>query len=261
MAGVLSFEELQLRLHPAESRVRKLAAEHPALMIAFDLLVDEAGLLVTQRALRERRKMLELFRARFTGDAPAFRLSASSPDVAEARDWLRRAGTDLDGIVAKRLDMDYRSGERTAMVKFKQIRSADCVIGGFRYGEGRRLVGSLLLGLYGNEGLLHHVGYTSSIKETERREITKRLEALKAPPGFTGHSPGGPSRWTSGRTGEWEPVRPELVVEVEYDHLSGVRFRHGTRLLRWRPDKAPGQCTFDQLGERGGDGSLRLLAR
>ncbi len=259
--GVLSFEELQLRLHPAESRVRMLAAEHPTVMVAFDLLVDEAGRLAARTALRERRKLLERFHSAFAEGADRLRLSPTTRDAVEAQEWFKWAGTDLDGIVAKRLDMDYRSGERTAMVKFKHIRSADCVVGGFRYGEGSKLVGSLLLGLYDKDGLLHHVGYTSSIKEADREEITKRIEALRQPPGFTGRSPGGPSRWTTERTGEWEPIKPELVVEVEYDHVSGGRFRHGTHLMRWRPDKAPRQCTFDQLGEKGADGVLRLLSR
>lgn len=259
--GLLSFEELQLRLHPAESRVQKLAREHPAVMIAFDLLVDDKGQPLIGKALGERRIALELFHETYAAGVSALKLSATTRDVSQAREWFRGAGTDLDGLVAKRLDMDYRSGERTGMVKFKNIRSADCVVGGYRYGEGRNLVGSLLLGLYDEHGLLHHVGYTSSIREAERPEITARLEALRAAPGFTGRSPGGPSRWSTERSGEWEPVKAELVVEVEYDHVSGGRFRHGTRLMRWRPDKAPRQCTLDQLGTAGSDGILKLLAR
>jgi ATP-dependent DNA ligase len=259
VSGSLSFEELQLRLHPAESRVGRLAAEHPATMIAFDLLVDDQGRLLTTMALRERRKALELFHGTFDRGASRFRLSPTTVSVDEAQEWLRKAGTDLDGIVAKRLDVGYRSGERSGMVKYKNIRSADCVVGGFRYAEGRSLVGSLLLGLYGHDSLLHHVGYTSSIRETERVEITARLEALRGGPGFTGRSPGGPSRWSSERSAEWEALKPELVVEVEYDHFSGGRFRHGTHLMRWRPDKAASQCTFDQIGEREGEGILHLL--
>jgi ATP-dependent DNA ligase len=133
------------------------------------------------------------------------------------------------------------------MLKVKRLRTADCVVGGFRYETGSRLVGSLLLGLYDDDDRLNHVGFTSSISNAERPELTRRLEALIAPPGFTGDSPGGPSRWSTERTGEWEPLSPQLVVEVCYDHVTGNRFRHGTRLLRWRPDKAPEQCTFDQL--------------
>jgi ATP-dependent DNA ligase len=140
----------------------------------------------------------------------------------------------------------YRPGER-AMVKVKKLRTADCVVGGFRYGTGSREVGSLLLGLYNEAGKLDHVGFTSTIVDTERRTLTRRLEALRGPPGFTGKAPGGPSRWSTERSGEWEPLRPELVVEVQFDHVTGDRFRHGTKLIRWRPDKAPTQCTFAQL--------------
>ncbi len=245
--GQLSFEQLQLRLHPAESRVLKLAAEHPAVMIAFDLLVDGKGALLTGLAFRERRKKLEAFHHRLCSGVSTMQLSPATTDLEQALEWFRQAGPALDGIVAKRLDVTYRSGERTGMVKYKNIRSADCVVGGFRYLEGERLIGSLLLGLYRTDGLLHHVGYTSSIKNADRKALTKELEALRAPPGFTGSAPGGPSRWSTERTGEWEPVRPELVAEVEYDHFTGGRFRHGTRFLRWRPDKAPDQCTFEQV--------------
>jgi ATP-dependent DNA ligase len=259
--GALSFEELQLRLHPAETRVQKLAADHPATMIAFDLLVDGDGTLLTKRVLEERKKALEAFYGFFAEECSFLRLSPATRNAEEAREWFRQSGGDLDGIIAKRLDADYHSGERSGMVKFKNIRSVDCVVGGFRYGEGKRTVGSLLLGLYGEDGLLHHVGYTSSLKETDREAITRRLEALRDTPGFTGRSPGGPSRWSTERSGEWEPLKPELVVEVEYDHATGGRFRHGTRFMRWRPDKAPRQCTFDQLGEKTGGGAMKLFSR
>ena len=136
------------------------------------------------------------------------------------------------------------------MQKIKLMRTADCVVGGFRYGTGSKVVGSLLLGLYDKEGLLHHVGFCSTIKAGERPELTRRLEALIAPPGFTGRAPGGPSRWSTERTGEWEPLKTSLVVEVRYDHFSQGRFRHGTKLLRWRPDKLPRQCTMDQVEKR-----------
>jgi ATP-dependent DNA ligase len=133
------------------------------------------------------------------------------------------------------------------MLKVKRLRTADCVVGGFRYGTGSKLVGSLLLGLYDGEGLLHHVGFTSAFANEDREVLTKRLEKLSGGRGFTGRAPGGPSRWSTERTGEWTPLKPKLVVEVRYDHISDERFRHGTNLLRWRPDKAPSQCTFDQL--------------
>jgi ATP-dependent DNA ligase len=165
---------------------------------------------------------------------------------------------DLDGIIAKRLDATYASGERSAAVKVKHIRTADCVVGGFRYARGAHVIGSLLLGLYGDDGLLHHVGFTSSFKTSERPALTKKFEVLRKAPGFTGSAPGGPSRWSTDRTGEWEPVAPKIVVEVAYDHFTGDRFRHGTKLLRWRPDKKPRQCTMDQVEHREGK-SLALL--
>jgi len=247
----LSFEQLQLRLHPAESRVRKLANEYPATMILFDLLVDERGEPLVNEALQRRREQLELFHKKYAKGIDRLQLSPATTDVKEARAWFEAAGSALDGIVAKRLDLEYRSGDRTGMVKYKNVRSVDCVVGGFRYLERQKLVGSLLLGLF-EDGLLHHVGCTSSISGNERKSLTRRLEALRQPPGFTGRSPGGPSRWSSERSGEWEPLKPELVVEVKYDHFSGGRFRHGTKFIRWRPDKAPSQCTFDQVKQKPG---------
>ncbi|KAB8318635.1 ATP-dependent DNA ligase, partial [Tolypothrix campylonemoides VB511288] len=196
------------------------------------------------RPLRERRVALEaLFRQ--IGHH-SLRLSPATTDRAEAEAWLEGRDSDRDGVVAKRLDAPYLSGER-AMVKVKRLRSADCVVGGFRYGTGSREVGSLLLGLYDEAGLLNHVGFTSMIAERERAELTRRLEALAGGPGFTGHAPGGPSRWSTERTSHYEKLRHELVVEVLYDHVTSGRFRHGTRLLRWRPDKAPRQCTMEQI--------------
>jgi ATP-dependent DNA ligase len=248
--GGTSFEELQLRLHPAASRVRKLADARPAVMIAFDLLVDASGLSLAAKPLKDRRKALERFHADFAKDVKRLRLSPATTNIKQALEWLRRAGNSLDGIVAKRLDLGYRSGDRTGMVKYKVIRSADCVVGGFRYLEGTKLVGSLLLGLYGEDGLLHHVGFTSSIRDEDRKALTARLVKLRRPPGFTGRAPGGPSRWSTERTGEWEPLKPVLVVEVAYDQFTGGRFRHGTKFLRWRPDKAPSQCKFDQVERR-----------
>ncbi|MBV8083096.1 MAG: ATP-dependent DNA ligase, partial [Candidatus Eremiobacteraeota bacterium] len=160
--------------------------------------------------------------------------------------WLRTHGA-RDGVVAKRLDEPYRSGSRDAMVKVKRKRTADCVVGGFRYASKGKLVGSLLLGLYDGAGKLDHVGFMSGIRENERAALTKRLEALVGPPGFTGSKPGGPSRWSTERSDEWKPLRTRLVVEVEFDHVTGNRFRHGTRFVRWRPDKKPAQCTMEQL--------------
>jgi ATP-dependent DNA ligase len=258
--GAPSFHELQLRLHPAASRVNKLAAGHPAIFIAFDLLVDERGGVWTDKPLRERRARLEAFAEKFFGDNHAVRLSPATQDLRVARGWLRTMGGGLDGIIAKRLDALYESGQRTgSMQKIKNLRTADCVVGGFRYGSKTPLVGSLLLGLYTRDGLLHHVGFTSSIPAAERKELTAKLERLRKPPGFTGRAPGGPSRWSTERSGEWEPLDPRLVVEVQYDHFTDSRFRHGTRLVRWRPDKDPRQCTMEQV-ERESRSPLGLLA-
>jgi ATP-dependent DNA ligase len=257
--GALSFDELQLRLHPAASRVQKLAKAHPATYIVFDLLAENGGSYL-KSLLRERRQLLEKFARSNFRSAKNIRLSPATTDHTIATEWFNKAGGDLDGIIAKRLDAPYASGERTAAVKVKQIRSADCVVGGFRYGRDSRVLGSLLLGLYGDDGLLHHVGFTSAFKASERRELTKKFEALKKPPGFTGSAPGGPSRWSTERTGEWEPVDPRVVVEVAYDHFTGGRFRHGTKFLRWRPDKDPRRCTMDQVEHREGK-SLALLRR
>jgi ATP-dependent DNA ligase len=241
--GALSFEALQLRLHPAESRIRKLAAATPARLMLFDCLEVGVKALI-ERPLAERRAALEAFHAGLGRDD--IRLSPRTLDRAIATRWLEASGDDLDGVVAKRLDGPYAPGDR-AMLKVKRMRTADCVVGGFRYASAGREVGSLLLGLYDDQGLLNHVGFTSSIPATSRAALTGRLESLVAPPGFTGRAPGGPSRWSNERTGQWQPLRPELVAEVRYDHVTGARFRHGTKFLRWRPDKAPGQCCMDQL--------------
>lgn len=256
--GTFSFDALLQRIHPAESRVHKLSAETPALLIVFDLLA-EGGEVLIDRDLSERRARLEAFARRALAQAPRIRLSPATTDPREAAAWLTRVGTALDGIIAKRRDAPYRAGGRDAMQKVKNYRSADCVVGGFRYGEGKPTVGSLLLGLYDEAGLLHHVGHTSALPQAGRPVLTRRLEALIAPPGFTGSAPGGPSRWSTKRSAEWRPVKPEIVVEVVYDHFSGGRFRHGTRLLRFRPDKAPRQCTFDQVKQKKAN-LLRLLA-
>ncbi len=173
-------------------------------------------------------------------------LSPVTLDREAALGWLARSGGALDGVIAKRTDLEYRPGER-AMIKVKQQRTADCVVGGFRYAEKKKEVGSLLLGLYDDDGLLHHVGFTSAIPAKDRPALTKKLEKLVEPPGFTGSAPGGPSRWNTERTTQWQPLRPLLVVEVRYDQVTSRRFRHGTGFVRWRPDKAPRQCTFDQL--------------
>jgi ATP-dependent DNA ligase len=254
----LSFDDLLMRIHPAKSRVEKLAHETPASLIVFDLLVDARGRSLVTKPLTERRPALEEFAAELLSDLPRIHLSPATTSRETVSKWMRSVGDGLDGIIAKRIDVPYASGDRTAMQKVKNMRTADCVVGGFRYASKGKLVGSLLLGLYDGAGLLHHVGYTSSIKAAEKAELTRRLEKLVRSPGFTGQAPGGPSRWSTDRSAEWQPLKPELVVEVQYDHFSGGRFRHGTAFVRWRPDKAPRQCTIEQV-EQEGRSAMRLL--
>lgn len=241
----LSFDALQMRLHPAESRIRKLAVETPATLMLFDLLFDADGTDLRERPFEVRRAALEdFFNALKSTDGLV--LTPYTRERRVARRWLEDAGGALDGVIAKQLDLPYISGER-AMLKVKRLRTADCVVGGFRYGTDSREMGSLLLGLYNDEGLLDHVGFTSSIARKERQVLTQRLEKLRGGEGFTGDAPGAPSRWSTDRSTQWEPLQPKLVIEVCYDHVTGKRFRHGTKLLRWRPDKAPRQCTFEQI--------------
>jgi ATP-dependent DNA ligase len=244
VGGSLSFDALQMRLHPAESRIRKLAQATPAQLMLFDCLLSADGESLVDRPLVERREALERFFK--AAKVPELQLSAYTEERSLAQAWLDSAGGALDGVVAKRADGRYEPGER-AMLKIKQLRTADCVVGGFRYAAKGAEIGSLLLGLYNDEGKLDHVGFTSGIPAAERPALTAKLEALVEAPGFTGSAPGGPSRWSTERSGDWRPLRPELVVEVRYDHVTGNRFRHGTKFLRWRPDKAPDQCRMDQL--------------
>jgi ATP-dependent DNA ligase len=253
-----SFDALLQRIHPAQSRVNKLARETPALIIAFDLLLDGEGKPLIDLPLSERRRKLDLFAPKYFRGTKRIRLSPATSKLVEAKRWLDRVGATLDGIIAKRLDLPYRSGDRSGMQKIKNYRSADCVVGGFRYNEGKPVVGSLLLGLYDDNGRLNHVGFTSTIKRAEKPALTRKLESLIAPPGFTGNAPGGPSRWSTTRSGEWQPLKPVLVVEVYFDHFSGERFRHGTKLVRWRPDKSPRQCTLDQVKQEKAD-LMKLL--
>ena len=245
--GRFSFDDLLQRIHPAASRVQKLARGHPAVFIAFDLLADEAGRSLLNVPLRERRQLLERFGRKCFNNASQLRLSPATTDLAQARRWFKTVGVDLDGIIAKRADLPYQAGERTGMQKVKRERTADCVVGGFRYASNSRVIGSLLLGLYDENGLLNHVGFCSGLKARDRKALKEKLEPLVQPPGFTGHAPGGLSRWSTKRSMEWEPLKPKLVVEVGYDHFTGGRFRHGTRLIRWRPDKAPEQCRCEQV--------------
>jgi ATP-dependent DNA ligase len=248
-----SFDDLLQRIHPAPSRIKRLATETPALFLAFDLLRCGERDIATLE-LTKRRSALERFAKKHFKRGPVFRLSPASRDYADAKRWLASAGGGSDGVIAKRLDLPYQGGNRDGMQKIKRIRSADCVIGGFRYGEkltaGRKVVGSLLLGLYDDEGLLHHVGFTSGLKSAQKAALTDKLEAIVSDRSFTGSAPGGPSRWSTKRSSEWQPVKPKFVIEVSYDHFTGGRFRHGTTILRWRPDKKPRQCTMEQLQQK-----------
>jgi ATP-dependent DNA ligase len=259
IGSTLSFNDLLQRIHPAASRIKKLAETTPSTYVVFDLLEDEKGPL-NELPLEERRKKLEAFAKREFRRAKLLALSPATRDVKVAKRWFKSAGKALDGVIAKRADIAYDSEDREGMQKIKQQRTVDCVVGGFRYATSGKIVGSLLLGLYDDDGLLHHVGFTSSMPQADRKVLTQKLEKLISPPGFTGKAPGGPSRWSTKRSSEWEPLKAKLVVEVEYDHFTGGRFRHGTKLVRWRPDKAPRQCKMDQV-DQAGAASFRLLAK
>ena len=237
-----SFEVLQARLHPAESRIRRLAHETPAIYALFDMVIDVDGSDLRLRPWSERHERLEAFlKAHQSADLT---LTPGTPDRALARTWLDEA--KLEGVVAKAKDGPYLEGER-AMIKVKRARTADCVIGGFRYASDAPVVGSLLLGLYDNAGKLNHVGHTSGFAGIDKIALTRELEALRGGEGFSGRAPGGPSRWSTERSAQWEPLRAERVVEVGFDQVSDDRFRHGTKLLRFRPDKRPDQCGMEQL--------------
>jgi ATP-dependent DNA ligase len=239
----LDFEALQLRLHPAASRVNKLAGETPSSYVAFDLLAagDES---LMETPFSERRRRLA---AAFDPTDDVF-LTPQTAEPAEARAWFERfEGAGLDGVVAKRGELPYRPGQRV-MVKVKHLRTADCVVGGFRDHKSGSGIGSLLLGMYDGSGVLHFVGHTSSFSAAQRREVREMLRPLEGGGSFgQGRLPGGPSRWSGAKDMSWTAVDPSLVCEVSFDHLQGNRFRHASRFLRWRSDKAPEQCTFEQL--------------
>jgi ATP-dependent DNA ligase len=257
----LEFEALLQRIHPAESRVRKLAAETPSSFVAFDLLGAGDEDLRTE-PFGERRRRLE---AMLGSPGEGVHLTPATTDPATARDWFSRfEGAGLDGVVAKDVALPYLEGQRV-MTKVKHERTADCAVAGFRWHKNGHKVGSLLLGLYDGEGVLHHVGVTSSFTEARRLELVEELAPYRAE-SFEGHPwawagsganegigdaggriPGAQSRWNAGRDLSFEPLRPELVCEVAYDHLQGTRFRHATTFKRWRPDREPSSCRYDQL--------------
>jgi ATP-dependent DNA ligase len=244
-----SFDALLQRIHPAKSRIKSLSGQTPACFMAFDLL-RRGRHDFTREHLSERRAKLEDF-AKSCFEKAVFALSPATLKLQEAKRWLRSSGDGRDGVIAKRRDLPYQAGNRDGMQKIKHRRTADCVVGGFRYAErhaaGRKVVGSLLLGLYDSKHLLHHVGFTSGLRAAEKAALTAKLEAIVTERSFTGNAPGGPSRWSTKRSTEWVALKPKFVVEVSYDHVSEGRFRHGTTILRWRPDKKPKQCTMEQL--------------
>ena len=256
--GVLSFDLLQNRIHPAESRIRRLAAETPARLVVFDLLALE-GEDLRSLPFRERRARLEVLAATLS---EPWHLTPSTTDLDTARRWfVEFEAAGCDGIVAKALDRPYVEGKRE-MVKVKHRRTVDVVIGGYRLqAEGDR-VGSLLLGLYDEQGALHFVGHTSSFSEQEARELLRTLEGLRTEESFgaAARRPGAESRWTGDRDLAWQAVRPELVAEVSYDQLTGGRFRHAARLERWRPDKDAPECTMDQLERPSGSDFSDVVA-
>jgi ATP-dependent DNA ligase len=295
----LDFDALLQRIHPAASRIQRLSQETPSTYMVFDLVVDGQGRSLAAKPLSARRMALQEFAEAniTTGDDPDGKprkktgsqmtlkspehrtmLSPASADFDTAEKWMREgAASGWDGVVAKRLDCEYMSGERTGMVKIKRIRTADCVVGGFRWARGKNSegkaansqsassrsasskladpkkrpteeVGSLLLGLYNKNGELDHIGFSSSFTREDRKKLKSILKPLMGGEGFSGKAPGGPSRWTrDARDTEWFPLKPKLVGEFQYDHFSGGRFRHGTKFLRWRPEKKPEQCTMEQI--------------
>ncbi|MGC2109180.1 MAG: ATP-dependent DNA ligase [Candidatus Korobacteraceae bacterium] len=257
--GKLSFDDLLLRIHPAASRIQRLSRETPATYLLFDLLVDEKGKSLVEIPLGARREELVRVVKSF-GRQKSVQLSPATRDYETAERWMSElAASGFDGVVAKQLDCPYASGERSAMRKIKRIRTADCVVGGFRYGSKGGEVGSLLLGLYDDEGLLNHIGFTSSFTASERKKLKGILRPFMGGSGFTGRAPGGPSRWSTERSGEWERLEPKLVCEVRHDHFSGGRFRHGTKFLRWRPEKKPRSCTYEQVETREGAKQEEIL--
>ena len=223
-----------------------LAQKQPATFVIFDILKTEDDQTLMSAPLSQRHRLLEQFYETYCSKEKAIRLSPQTDSLSEAMDWLSSSGWYIDGIVAKKNTDVYVSGERV-MQKYKPMRTADCVVGGFRYGKDSDEVGSLLLGLYDDAGRLNHVGFTSAIAKADKPSLTKKLERLIQEPGFTGNAPGAPSRWSTDRSTQWKPLSPKLVVEVSFDHVTDSRFRHGTKLIRFRPDKSPRQCTMEQL--------------
>lgn len=253
--GGLDFDALLQRIHPAASRIGRLSVETPAAFAVFDLLAD-GNRDYSKKPLEARREMLEDFAANHFSKGGSVGLSPATHDRGAAEKWLSGGVAHFDGVIAKRLDLPYSFGERDAVVKVKRVYTADCVVGGFRLAKDDKTIGSLLLGLYDDAGLLHLVGFVGSMSAAERARAAERLTPIVAEPGFTGARPGGVSRWGS-RDTQWHPVKPQIVVEVQFDRVTGTRFRHGAKFVRWRPDKDPRQCTMEQMyAAKLGPGSL-----
>lgn len=260
LGDVLSFDALQNRLHPAESRVNLLADETPAQLVAFDLLADR-GEDLRSAPFAERRARLEELGVTL---AHPWNLTPSTRDVAEAERWFTEfEAAGCDGIVAKALDKPYVAGKRE-MIKVKHRRDADCVVGGYRVHKDGDKIGSILLGLYNEDGELHFIGHCSGFSDHDRTEMLRQFEQIRADESFGGEDhvrvPGGESRWSAGKDLSWVPVQPGVVVQVSYDQITGGRFRHATRFERWRPDKEPEQCTMDQLLRPEGPGFSEVVA-
>ncbi|MGH9830848.1 MAG: ATP-dependent DNA ligase [Blastocatellia bacterium] len=241
--GKVSFDHLIMRLTQSGARAKKLASEYPAVLFLFDLLADEDGLMVSQ-PLSERRERLDAFAERFPGNNAKVQLSPATRDIAVARKWFELAGDSLDGIVAKRVDLPYHSGLSRGMQKIKKRRTVDCVVGGVIAKSGA--VSHLLLGLYDKEGLLQFVG-AAPLRQLDGKKMARELDDLIEAPGFTGKKPGEVKTQFGHRAGEWQPLRSELVAEVQFDHFTGDRFRHGAKFIRWRPEKEPGACSMGQV--------------
>ena len=243
--GALDFGALLQRIHPAASRIKRLSLETPASFAVFDLLADGTND-HTKKPLEQRRAALEAYAAKQFAQGGIIGLSPATRDRDAAERWLSGGVAHFDGVIAKRLEMPYRFGERDAVVKIKRVYTADCVVGGFRLAKDGKTIGSLLLGLYDDDGLLHLVGFVGSMSAAERARAGELLKPIVAEESFTGARPGGVSRWGSRET-QWHPVQPEIVVEVQFDRVTGRRFRHGAKFVRWRPEKNPRRCTMAQM--------------
>jgi len=243
--GELSFDHLLMRMSRAQGGTKKQAAEHPAVLFVFDILLDDEGTLLTSHPLSERRRDLERFAEQYLDDNGIVRLSPATEDIEVARKWLALAGRSLDGIVAKRVDLPYQPGLCKAVQKIKPALTVDCVVGGVIGGTAGKPISHVLLGLY-DDGLLHFIG-SAPLNASEGKKLATMIAGLIQPPGFTGRLPGEAGTQFGRRVSEWQPLAPRLVAEVQYGHFTGGRFRHGAKFIRWRPDKDFTACTIAQV--------------